>query len=146
MVSRCYREAIDACKEGTYTREKVDSWLSELSSVYNRGFSTGFYFGIPGLEGFSPEKSMNASEKKRRAAGIVENYYPRQHAAAIKLLEEGLEIGNEILIEGSTTYLKQRVTSLIKNGMSLQKAEKGDEVGGLAVDGTVRRNDRIFII
>lgn len=30
--------------------------------------------------------------------------------------------------------------------MSLQKAEKGDEVGGLAVDGTVRRNDRIFII
>ncbi len=145
VVSRCYREAIDACKEGTYTREKVDSWLSELSSVYNRGFSTGFYFGIPGLEGFSPEKSMNASEKKRRAAGIVENYYPRQHAAAIKLLEEGLEIGNEILIEGSTTYLKQRVTSLIKNGMSLQKAEKGDEVG-LAVDGTVRRNDRIFII
>ena len=145
VVSRCYREAIDACKEGTYSREKVDSWLSELSSVYNRGFSTGFYFGIPGIEGFSPEKGMNASEKKRRAAGIVENYYPRQHAAAIKLLEEGLEIGNEILIEGSTTYLKQRVTSLIKNGISLQKAEKGDEVG-LAVEGTVRRNDRIFII
>ncbi|WP_048051169.1 peptidase U32 family protein [Methanosarcina soligelidi] len=145
VVSRCYREAIDACKEGTYSREKVDSWLFELSSVYNRGFSTGFYFGIPGIEGFSPEKGMNASEKKRRAAGIVENYYPRQHAAAIKLLEEGLEIGNEILIEGSTTYLKQRVTSLIKNGIILQKAEKGDEVG-LAVEGTVRRNDRIFII
>jgi putative protease len=145
VVSRCYREAIDDCKEGTYTREKVDSWRSELASVYNRGFSTGFYFGVPGLEGFSPEKGMNASDKKRRAVGVVENYYPRQQAAAIKLLEEGLEIGDVILIEGSTTYLKQQVRSLIKKGISLQKAEKGDEVG-LGVDSIVRKNDRVFII
>lgn len=145
VVSRCYREAIDACKEGTYTREKVEAWKSELSSVYNRGFSTGFYFGVPGLEGFSPEKGMNASEKKRRAVGVIENYYPKQQAAAIKLLEEGLAVGDEILIEGSTTYLKQQVFSLMKKGISLQKAEKGDEVG-LAVDSTVRKNDRIFII
>lgn len=145
VVSRCYREAIDACKEGTYTREKVEAWMAELASVYNRGFSTGFYFGVPGLEGFSPEKGMNASEKKRRAVGVVENYYPKQQAAAIRLLEEGLTIGDEVLIEGSTTYLKQQVRSLMKKGISLQKAEKGDEVG-LAVDSTVRKNDRIFII
>ncbi|MDD3248618.1 MAG: U32 family peptidase [Methanosarcina sp.] len=145
VVSRCYREAIDACKEGNYTPEKVEAWRSELASVYNRGFSTGFYFGIPGLEGFSPDKGMNASEKKRRAAGVVENYYPKQQAAAIRLLEEGLAIGDEILIEGSTTYLKQQVRSLVKKGMLLQTVEKGDEVG-LAVDGPVRKNDRIFII
>lgn len=145
VVSRCYREAIDACKEGTYTREKVEKWISELASVYNRGFSTGFYFGVPGLEGFSPEKGMNASEKKRRVVGVVENYYPKQQAAAIRLLEGGLATGDEILIEGSTTYLKQHVRSLMKKGVSLQTAEKGDEVG-LAVDSTVRKNDRIFII
>ena len=145
VVSRCYREAIEACKEGSYTREKVEAWKSELASVYNRGFSTGFYFGVPGLEGFSPEKGMNASEKKRRAVGVVENYYPKQQAAAIRLLEEGLAVGDEILIEGSTTYLKQQVRSLIKKGMLLQTAEKGDEVG-LAVDMAVRKNDRIFII
>jgi len=120
VVSRCYREAIDACKEGSYTREKVEAWKSELASVYNRGFSTGFYFGVPGLEGSSPEKGMNASEKKRRAAGVVENYYPKQQAAAIRLLEEGLAVGDEILIEGSTTYLKQQVRSRIKKGMLLQ--------------------------
>ena len=145
VVSRCYREAIDACKEGSYTREKVETWKSELASVYNRGFSTGFYFGVPGLEGFSPDKGMNASEKKRRAAGVVDNYYPKQQAAAIRLLEEGLAVGDEILIEGSTTYLKQQVRSLIKKGMLLQTAEKGDEVG-LAVDKPVRKNDRIFIV
>ena len=72
-----------------YTQEKVKIWESELASVYNRGFSTGFYFGAPGLEGFSPAKNMNVSEKKRRAVGIVENYYPKQKAAAVKLLEGG---------------------------------------------------------
>jgi len=144
-VSRCYREAIDAFKKGDYTPEKVKVWERELASVYNRGFSTGFYFGVPGLEGFSPEKNMNVSEKKRRAAGIVENYYPKKQAAAIRLLEEGIEVGDKILIEGSTTYLKQQVSFLKKDGKDLKKAEKGDEVG-LAVEGVVRKNDRIFII
>jgi U32 family peptidase len=145
VVSRCYREAIDACEEGGYTPENVEVWQYELASVYNRGFSTGFYFGIPGLEGFSPEKDMNASEKRRRAAGIIKNYYPQKHAAAIRLLEEALSVGDTIIIEGSTTYLTQQVSSLKKGGKNLSRAEKGDEVG-LAVNGIVRKNDRIFVI
>jgi U32 family peptidase len=143
VVSRCYREAIDACEEGGYTPEKVEIWKCELASVYNRGFSTGFYFGIPGLEGFSPEKDMNVSEKKRRAAGIIKNYYPQKHAAAVRLLEGALSVGDRIIIEGSTTYLTQQVSSLKKGGQNLSRAEKGDEVG-LAVNGIVRKNDRIF--
>lgn len=145
VVSRCYREAIDAYQAGVYTLEKVADWKHKLTSVYNRGFSTGFYFGTPGLDGFSPEKDMNASEKKRRAAGVIENYYPKQHAASVRLLEEGIAIGDTIVIEGSKTYLRQQVSSMKKGGMDLLKAEKGDEVG-LAVDGIVRKNDRIFII
>jgi len=145
VVSRCYREAIDAFKQGSYTQEKVENWKEELTSVYNRDFSTGFYFGVPGLEGFSSAKNMNVSEKKRRSVGIVENYYPKQQAAAVRLLEEGIAVGDEILIEGSTTYLRQQIRSLKKEGKDLLKAEKGDEVG-LAVDGIVRKNDRIFII
>lgn len=145
VVSRCYREAIDACEAGAYTPQKVESWRHELASVYNRGFSTGFYFGAPNLDGFSPEKDMNASEKKRRAAGVIENYYPKQHAAAVRLLEEGIAIGDIIIIEGSKTYLRQQVSSIKKGGKELLRAEKGDEVG-LAVNGTVRKNDRVFII
>ncbi len=145
VVSRCYREAIDACEAGDYIPEKVEDWKHKLASVYNRGFSTGFYFGAPGLDGFSPEKDMNASEKKRRAAGVIENYYPKQHAAAVRLLEEGIAIGDTIVIEGSKTYLRQQVSSMKKGGKDLLRAEKGDEVG-LTVDGMVRKNDRVFII
>ncbi len=32
-----YREAADACLEGTYTDEKIEAWIAELDSVYNRG-------------------------------------------------------------------------------------------------------------
>ncbi len=145
IVSRCYREAIDACKEGNYTPEKVEAWKFQLASVYNRGFSTGFYFGIPGLDGFSHEKDMNASKNKRRAVGVIENYYPKQQAAAVRLLEDGIAIGDEIIIEGSITYLRQQVSSLKKQGKDLARAEKGEEVG-LAVDGIVRKNDLIFIL
>jgi len=145
MVSRCYREAIDACIEGNYTPEKIETWRRELASVYNRGFSTGFYFGVPGLEGFSPEKDMNASEKQRRAVGIIENYYTKQQAAAVRLLEEGISVGDEIVIEGNTTYLRQQVHSLKKNGEPVDRAEKGDTIG-LAVEGQVRKNDRVFMI
>lgn len=144
-VSRCYRAAIDACEAGDFSPEKVETWKHELVSVYNRGFSTGFYFGTPGLDGFSPENDMNASEKKRRAAGVIENYYPKQHSAAVRLLEEGITIGDIIVIEGNKTYLRQQVSSMKKGGKDLLRAEKGDEVG-LAVDGIVRKNDRVFII
>ena len=88
---------------------------------------------------------MNASKKQRRAVGIIENYYPKQQAAAVKLLEEAISIGDEIVIEGNTTYLRQQVRSLMKEGKTIQKAEKGDTVG-LAVDGHVRKNDQIFKI
>ncbi|HPS90166.1 MAG TPA: U32 family peptidase, partial [Methanosarcina vacuolata] len=145
MVSRCYREAIDACIEGNYTPEKIETWRRELASVYNRGFSTGFYFGVPGLEGFSPEKDMNASEKQLRAVGIIENYYTKQQAAAVRLLEEGISVGDEIVIEGNTTYLRQQVHSIKKNGEPVERAEKGDTIG-LAVEGQVRKNDRVFMI
>lgn len=145
VVSRCYREAIDAYAEGSYTPKRAVAWKEELASVYNRGFSTGFYFGTPGLEGFSPKKGMNASKKKLKAVGVVENYYPKHQAAAVRLLEEGIAVGDQIYIEGNTTYLKQQVCSLRKEGLNLEKAGKG-EVVGLAVDGPVRKNDRVFVL
>ncbi|MDD3041965.1 MAG: U32 family peptidase [Methanosarcinaceae archaeon] len=144
-VARCYRHAIEACFAGNYSRELAEDWKEELASVYNRGFSTGFYFGVPGLEGFSPEKGMNASEQKKKAAGVVMNYYPGQQAAAVRLLERGIKLGDDIIIEGSTTYLRQKVGSLLKAGKALDAAGQG-EVVGLSVEAKVRKNDRVYIL
>ncbi|KAF5416192.1 MAG: hypothetical protein C5S49_05030 [Candidatus Methanogaster sp.] len=142
-VSGCYREALDACRDGSYTTIRAQELKGRLELEYNRGFSTGFYFGVPGLEGLGYESDMNASPVQRQAVGVVLNYYPKQGAAAVRLLEQGLAVGDRIIIEGTTTYLEQEVTSLVKDGKYIRVVESGQEVG-LGVRDRVRENDRVF--
>jgi putative protease len=143
VVSRCYREALDACRDGSYTRERALQWKEQMGAVYNRGFSTGFYFGAPGPDGVAVEKDMNASQMRRQAVGVVQNYFSKQEAAEVKLLEDGLDVGDFIVVEGVNTYLEQQVESLRVGDSNVLKAEQGQEVG-LAVVGKVRKNDRVF--
>ena len=142
-VSRCYREALDACQQGSYTPERALEWKERMELEFNRGFSTGFYFGVPGPEGLGYESDMNASPVQREAVGVVHNYFQKQGAADVRLLELELAVGDSIIIEGNSTYIEQEVGSLMSGGESILKAEKGQEVG-LGVDGKVRKNDRVF--
>ena len=142
-ISRCYRKALDDCRDGSYTLERARELKEQMALEYNRGFSTGFYFGTPGPEGLAYEQNMNVSPMKRQAVGVVTNYYSKQNAAAVRLLEQGLSVGDNITIEGHTTYLEQEVRSLIVDGEAAQEGEQGQEVG-LGVDGIVRENDRVF--
>ncbi|HJH28259.1 MAG TPA: U32 family peptidase [Methanosarcinaceae archaeon] len=142
-ISRCYREALDNCRDGSYTLERARELKEQMALEYNRGFSTGFYFGVPGPEGLAYEHNMNVSPVKRHAVGVVTNYYSKQNAAAVRLLEQGLAVGDNIAIEGHTTYLEQEVTSLIVDGEAAKEAGRGQEVG-LGVDEVVRENDRVY--
>ncbi len=142
-VSRCYREALDDCRDGSYTLERARELKDQMALEYNRGFSTGFYFGVPGPEGLAYEHNMNVSPVKRQAVGVVINYYSKQNAAAVRLLEQGLAVGDNIAIEGHTTYLEQEVMSLIVDGEAAKEAGRGQEVG-LGVDRVVRENDRVY--
>jgi putative protease len=40
-VTKCYREALDAIGNKTYSPEKIKSWMEQLPTVYNRGFGKG---------------------------------------------------------------------------------------------------------
>ena len=144
-VSRCYREALDGCRGGSYTLERARELKEQMALEYNRGFSTGFYFGVPGPEGLAYEQNMNVSPVKRQAVGVVTNYFPKQNAAAVRLMEQGVAVGDNIVIEGYTTYLEQEVKSLIVDGETAKEAGRGQEVG-LGVDGIVRENDRVYRI
>ena len=42
QVASCYREAINAVLDGTYSKEKVDEWNKRLSTVFNRGVWDGY--------------------------------------------------------------------------------------------------------
>lgn len=144
-VSKCYWEALDDYSNRTYTNQKAQFWKTKLRQEYNRGFSTGFYFGTPGPEGLNPDSDMNVSSVKREALGIITNYYPKQSAASVDLQEQGIQVGDDIVIEGATTYIEQKVESLVINRKHLSTAEKGQLVG-MGVKDKVRKNDRVYKI
>ena len=151
-TSKCYREAIDAYYEGTYTNEKVINWLKELRKVYNRGFSTGFYFGRPQATEIEREISGNVSEFRKREVGKVLSYYRDKKAAKILLTWGNLKIGDDIIIIGinTDTYLRQKLTSLQikkKKVTETPVASKEKKITvGISVDSPVKENDRLYIL
>lgn len=144
-TAKYYRKAIDNYFNDTFTKEGAIKWKKELKKVYNREFSTGFYFGTPGPDGINFEGSGNAGSTKRIQLGEVVHYYPRVEVASINLIHNDLEVGQTILIEGNTTYLEEKVASIEKDGKPIKKAEKGTEVG-VKISSRVRENDNVFLL
>jgi len=145
VVSRCYREAIDAYFSKTFTKEKARKWKEELSSVYNRGFSTGFYFGTLGREGISYDKADNVSSVKKVLAGYVSHYFPRVESGAVSLNHSDLKIGDRIVVEGPTTFIEQEVSSIQIRNKDVKIGKKGEEVA-IVFKGVVRKNDKVFLM
>jgi putative protease len=76
--------------------------------------------------------------------GEVTHYYTRIGVAIIRL-RASLTIGERILIEGTTTYLEQDVTSMQIEHEDITKARKSQSIG-LKVDGKVRKKDKVYKI
>jgi len=142
-AGRCYREAIDAYFNNTFTKEKIMHWKKELIAVYNRGFSSGFYFKKP--TDFTYDIADSQATSRKVHVGIVTNYFPKISVASVKVLSGAIKRGDEIIIEGKTTYLAQKIESIENNGIPLDKLSKG-EVSGIKVKERVRKNDRVYVI
>jgi len=145
VTARCYREAVDAYYNKTFTKEKVDAWKKELLEVYNRGFSTGFYFGEPGPEGISYNKADNVSKYEKVLVGHVTHYYSKMGVALINLKHEGLKLNENIQIEGNKTFIEQKVESMEMDNKKIKKAKKGEEIA-IEVKDKVFNNDNVFIL
>lgn len=144
-VVSAYRNALDHIAEGTYTQAVKDTLFGEVKTVFNRDFTTGFYLGAPGPDGFYDLYGPRHATKKRYV-GKVRNMFKRAEAAEIKLESEDLSIGDTIMIQGPTTgVLTQVVTSLEYNNRPVEHAEKGSHIG-IKVDSEIRPNDKVFVL
>ncbi|MBA7535095.1 hypothetical protein ES705_27346 [subsurface metagenome] len=151
-ITSCYREAIDAYYDNTFSQEKVKDWLNRLNKVYNRGFSTGFYFGLPKGSEIQRDFDGNISNYRKIEIGKVLNYFPEKKAAKILLTSGKLKLKDEIFIIGThtDTYLRQEVKSIqIKQKQNLTEtpsvlSKKERITVGLMVDKPVKKNDKIF--
>ncbi len=124
-VVSVYRGALDR----KLNQEEIQEKIKQLKQVYNRGFSSGFYFGMPTSDSFSKSEDGEANEKKM-ILGEVVKYWPRKGVAAIKLLARGLNLGEEIYIMGKKTgILRIKVERMEIEHKSIDKAKKGKSIG-----------------
>ncbi|PJE81468.1 protease [Candidatus Pacearchaeota archaeon CG10_big_fil_rev_8_21_14_0_10_32_42] len=139
-VIKAYRKAIDK----NLTKPEIEEELKELKKVYNRGFSSGFYLGVPTNDDFSNVENSAATTRKQ-FIGKVTHYYPNASVGTILLSTGELHVGDEINIIGVTTGIEKiKVEKIEINKKPIEKAVKGEEVGVKLPK--VRINDDVYII
>ncbi|MBK9744509.1 MAG: U32 family peptidase [Saprospiraceae bacterium] len=143
-TTKSYREAIDAVIDGSYTQEKMQTWLSELDKVYNRGFWEGYFMGRK-LGEWTKNPGSIATEKKIYLAKATK-YYPNINVAEF-LLETGtIRTGEELMIIGRNTGSDKIILEeLIVNGVKQSEANKGDKIT-FPFPKPLKSNDKLYKI
>lgn len=144
-VTSVYRRAIDAYFEGTLTEELKSSLGEELLTVYNRGYSNGFYFGQP--DGGDISKTAGSeSEYQKQYLGRVINYYKSPRIAYIQIEANALASGDTVLMIGETTgVVETEVGEMRVNEKEGTSASKGDLVTFHSEE-RVREGDKVYIL
>lgn len=144
-VTKCYREAIDSIAEGTYSQEKVEEWMKQLETVYNRGFWSGYYLGQE-LGEWSANSGSSATQKKVYI-GKGRHFYPKSNIAEFLIEAYDLNVGDRVLIQGPTTGSQEMVveTMQVDEKPGAQKASKADIIT-FKTDFRVRPSDKLYKI
>ena len=138
MVTGIYRQAMDDYLNDPLNYKVKDEWMDELTSVFNRGFDTNFYFSTP----FETSQD-NQSKYIKKDMGQVVNYYSKVKAAELRIWDD-LKLGDKIIIQGKTTgSITHTIDSMQIEGEAVESAEKGKNVA-IAIPHKVRQNDFVY--
>ncbi|MFV0590592.1 MAG: peptidase U32 family protein [Draconibacterium sp.] len=141
-VAECYREAVDAYFDESFTDEKVEDWNERLASVFNRGFWDGYYLGQR-LGEWSHNYGSRAT-KRKLYIGKVTNYFKKIGVAEFKLETNNLKVGEEIIVTGPTTGVFQGEIKEIRFDLEpVPQGLKGQRIS-VPVDTVLRRADKLF--
>ncbi|MFH1456964.1 MAG: U32 family peptidase [Patescibacteria group bacterium] len=159
IVTAVYRQAIDFYFENIfYLKNKKrlrdldikfgklkKDLMNELKTVYNRGFSGGFYLEKP-INQWARSYGSQAKEKKVYL-GKVTHFYSKISVAEIKIeAGKSLKVRDEIYTQGMTTgVVRQKVLSMEIEHKPIKKAGKGDLIA-IKTDKLVRAGDEVYKI
>lgn len=141
-VVKCYKEAIRAVTDGTFTEERKDEWDERLAKVFNRGFWDGYYLGQRVGE-WNREYGSCATETKQYVGKGVK-YFSKLGVAEFTVEACEFTAGDNLLITGPTTGVMY-VTPRVIHGDDgpVTTAGKGTRVS-IEVPGKVRPSDKLF--
>ena len=143
-VVKCYREAIQAVIDGTFTEERKDEWDERLATVFNRGFWDGYYQGQT-LGEWNSNYGSNATERKVYVGRGVK-YFSKIGVAEFTCEAAEFSVGDRLLITGPTTGVMYINVAEIRYELQpVQTAHKGQHIS-FAVPGKIRPSDKLFKI
>lgn len=144
-VVRTYKKALAAIADGTYTKDAITQYLTELGSVFNRTLSHGNYFLGREIGAYSRVYGSHATQRKEYVARVV--HYYRKAGVAEFLVEAGtVSEGDAVIIIGATTgVVRVQVQGMRVDGSPAQSAVRGARVT-LAVPERVRIADRLYVL
>ncbi len=126
-VTKCYREALQAIENNTYTAEKIADWKKNLSTVYNRGFWEGYYLGRKLGEWTSKPGSV-ATEKKIYV-GKGSNYFSKIKVGEFIIESGAIKAGDTLMVSGPACgMVKEKFKKLTVNGDEATEAIRGDKI------------------
>jgi putative protease len=130
IVTKCYREAIDAALNGTFSRNLAKKLAEELKKEYNRGFTSGFYFNRATEQDQQHKSPTNLSHWRLIKMGSFESYDPKTKMGTAFIDNGVLKKGMDVLIEGlgkSDTYFHQTVNEIEYKNKKVEETPKGLE-------------------
>ena len=141
-VVKCYKEAIQAVIDGTFTEARKDEWDQRLATVFNRGFWDGYYQGQLMGE-WNKSYGSNATERKVYV-GKGTKYYSKLGVAEFTVEATTFKVGDRLLITGPTTGVMYVTAEEIHDDNGpVEVAQQGTRVS-IAVSGKVRPSDKLF--
>ena len=141
-VVKCYKEAIQAVLDGTFTTERKDERDRRLATVFNRGLWDGYYQGQ--LMGEWNKEYGSCATERKVYIGKGTKYYSKLGVAAFAVEDTTFKVGDKQLITGPTTGVMYVTPQEIHddNG-AVEVAQQGTRVS-IAVTGKVRPSDKLF--
>mgnify|MGYP003287370664 FL=1 len=143
-VVSCYKEAIRAVLDGSFTEERKDAWDERLATVFNRGFWDGYYQGQTMGEWNDSYGSL-ATERKV-LVGKVTKYFSRLGVGEIAVQASTFKQGDKLLITGNTTGAMYLHAAEIHGDNGVIPEALQHTLVSVPVPDKVRPNDKVFRI
>jgi putative protease len=144
VVTKVYKEAVQAYADGSWSKQKLDGWNEQLRKVYNRGFWNGYYLGQ--TIGEWTEKYGSQATTTKVYVGIVTNYFQKIGVVEIKMESGELEVKDKIYIIGSTTGVyEDEIREIRVEEQAVAKSVKG-ELCSIPTTKLIRRGDKVYVI
>jgi len=141
-VTECYKEAIRAYCDGSFSEAKIADWDSRLVKVFNRGFWDGYYLGQR-LGEWNDRYGNKATERKLYIGKVIK-YFSKLSVAEFLVETQSLSTGDKVLITGPTTGAQTFTAEDIRVDLiPTGTAKKGDRFSMKTV-AKVRPSDKLY--